>query len=329
MRVTSLLLVWLGAVCVLPAAAQDALEDAKSQYASAAYEDALATLDRASGGMPAARVEIEQYRAFCLIALGRTADAERAIAALVQANPTYVPSESVASPKVLGLVTEMRRKELPGVARRLLDDGRAAFDQKAFDRAQTSFDLLLQVLADPIMKARPDTDDMRVLAQGFTTLAAAVSSPASVATSGTANPAATPGSAPVNGDGNGNGVSGNGIGTGITAGPADTGVVDGAAPAAPASGQLETTTQAEVINQQVPVWVPPTAIVGQREYAGLLRVTIGVDGRVRAVTLERSTYPSYDALLVRAAKDWTYKPAMRNGRPVESEKTIAFQLRPR
>src|SRR5690349_3267204 len=103
MRTLSFALSLLIIVGAGPAFGQDALEEAKAQYAAAAYEDALTTLTRAGGAPPAKRVEVEQYRAFCLIALGRTEDAERAIAALVAADPKYVPSANVASPKVLSM----------------------------------------------------------------------------------------------------------------------------------------------------------------------------------------------------------------------------------
>lgn len=160
-----------------PVAAQDVLEQAKAEYAAAAYEDALSTLTRAAHAGSGNRVEVEQYRAFCLIALGRMADAGRAVAAIVEADPKYVPSPSVASPRVLSLVSEMRGKELPGAARRLLDDGRTAFTEKDFARAHETFDLLLDVLEDDAMAARPESRDLRVIAEGFAALATAVAAP--------------------------------------------------------------------------------------------------------------------------------------------------------
>jgi hypothetical protein len=154
------------------------LDEARVQYEAAAYEDALTTLTRAAEAPPVNRVQLEQYRALCLIALGKMPDAERAVAALVAEDPTYVPSSNVASPKVLSLVLDIRRKELPRVARRLLDDGRAAFKEKALARAQQHFDLLLKLLDDPAMEGRPENDDLRALAEGFVALAHASPAPA-------------------------------------------------------------------------------------------------------------------------------------------------------
>ena len=69
----------------LAAGDQNALNAARDLYASAAYEDALAVINRvpeASSPPDEARV-LSQYRAFCLIALGRTSEADRAIQAMI------------------------------------------------------------------------------------------------------------------------------------------------------------------------------------------------------------------------------------------------------
>ena len=107
MKKLSLLLL-IAAVPVAGLAAQDSLEDAKAQYAAASYEEALLTLTRIDS-QPTNRVELEQYRAFCFIALGKIPEAERAVASLVSADPRYVPSATVASPKVLSLLSDMRK----------------------------------------------------------------------------------------------------------------------------------------------------------------------------------------------------------------------------
>jgi hypothetical protein len=290
MRTLSLALVFVTTLGALPAfARQDSLEEAKAQYAAASYEEALSTLTRVANAQTS-RVELEQYRAFCLIALGKTAEAERAIASLVAADPMYVPSPNVASPKVLSMVAEMRRKELPTVARRLLDDGRVAFKEKDFTQAQRNFDLLRQVLDDQAMRGRPEADDLRTLADGFAALSTAVVTPSA--------PAPAP-AAP--------------------------------APAAQPTQMLQpdTVVEAIAVQQDVPVWVPPDAVSGAREYVGSIKVRIGTDGRVKSSSIEKPTTPSYDARLLQASRQWIYKPAMRNGQAVESEKVIGYQLRPR
>src|SRR6185312_5027438 len=46
----------------------------------------------------------------------------------------------------------------------------------------------------------------------------------------------------------------------------------------------------------------------------VLRVTIGADGAVADVVVEKSVEPAIDAAAVAAVKTWTFKPAMRCGK---------------
>jgi TonB family protein len=281
---------WLSAA----AAAQNDLGEAKAKYEEAAYEDALTTLTKASASTTADRVQLEQYRALCLIALGRISEAERAVAALVDADPTYVLPSSVASPRVLAMVAEIRRKELPGVARRVLDSGRAAYEAKDIPRAQRQFDLLLKLLDDPIMEGRPEREDLLAVARGFSTLLVAAPAPRPPAAE-TERPAAPPAAA--------------------AATP----------PAAPA---VSTFVPAAEMQASLPIWTPPNPSVAKIEYNGAVKVRIGADGRVKAATIDRPTHPAYDTALLNTARSWLYKPAMQNGTPIESERVIAVRLRP-
>ena len=276
---------WLSA----GAAAQNDLGEAKAKYEEAAYEDALTTLTKASASTPADRVQLEQYRALCLIALGRIPEAEQAVAALVDADPTYVLPSSVASPRVLAMVAEIRRKELPGVARRVLDSGRAAYEAKDMPRAQGQFDLLLKLLDDPVMDGRPEREDLRAVARGFSTLLVAPPAPRPPAAE-TERPAAPP--------------------------------------ATPAAAAVSTFVPAAVIQETLPIWTPPNRSIARTEYNGAVKVRIGTDGRVKAATIDEPTHPAYDAALLNTARSWLYKPAMQNGTPIESERVIAVRLRP-
>ena len=73
--------------------AQESLQTAQALYTSASYDEALAMLERLQKQpLPSAdAVELQQNRALCLLALGRTADAEEALAAVVKTAPTYGP----------------------------------------------------------------------------------------------------------------------------------------------------------------------------------------------------------------------------------------------
>src|SRR5690242_11748707 len=77
-------------------AGEDSLAAARELYSSASYEEALAILNRlkASSVPGEQSPAIEQYRAFCLLALGRSDDAQKAIEALILTAPTYRPSDA-------------------------------------------------------------------------------------------------------------------------------------------------------------------------------------------------------------------------------------------
>src|SRR5438477_4357780 len=81
---------------------QDSLATARDLYSAAEYEDALMLLNRLRSAQhaPEDGKTIDQYRAFCLLALGRASDAEQAIAAIVLAEPSFQPSRTDVSPRI-------------------------------------------------------------------------------------------------------------------------------------------------------------------------------------------------------------------------------------
>jgi protein TonB len=83
------------------------------------------------------------------------------------------------------------------------------------------------------------------------------------------------------------------------------------------------------IDERLPPWNPPDSASMRTEYLGLLRVSIGEDGQVVSAEIVKSSHPSYDMVVARAAKDWRYKPATRGGKPVASQKEIQIRLVPR
>lgn len=80
--------------CVLVAAsvagaADERLGKAKDLYASAAYEDALNVLDDLAKATPAETSDVEEYRAFCLYALGRPTESDAIFASLMKRDPAF------------------------------------------------------------------------------------------------------------------------------------------------------------------------------------------------------------------------------------------------
>jgi hypothetical protein len=302
MKTLAAAILLVGASALLSAAAAAPRADldlARSRYEEAAYEDALKILDGVTASTVEERVQVEQYRALCHIALGHSDQAERAVTALVDADPTYVPPPSIASPKVLNIIAETRRRQVPLIAKRLLEDGRASFADKNVAAASQQFALLLKLLDDPVMADSPERADYKVLAQGFATLLAAPPSaaPSSAAPSSAAGPS-TPASAPAP-------------------------VANQTRPAAPRSF-----VPAVPIVETMPPWTPPNPSIARNEYLGSLRLIIGADGRVKSATMVKPSHPAYDATLMNVAKSWRYKPATQDGSATESERVIAVRLRP-
>ena len=62
-----------------------------------------------------------------------------------------------------------------------------------------------------------------------------------------------------------------------------------------------------------------------------VRLHITTDGRVTDVKLAKSSgYSALDESVIAAAKAWRFSPAMRDGKPIETDttRTVAFNLKP-
>ena len=149
-------------------AGQDALAHAKDLYASAAYDEALAMLDRLQHNPSSTdEAEVGQYRAFCLLALGRSEEGRRAIEVIVESNPLFLPSEQQTPPRLLAVFRDVRRQVLPRVVRDSYTNAKSAFDQQDLEAAATGFDRVLLLLNDPDSPDSEGSGDIRMLATGF------------------------------------------------------------------------------------------------------------------------------------------------------------------
>ena len=157
---------------------QDAVNTARDLYASAAYEDALSVLNRVpeASRPPEEAKTIAQYRAFCLLALGRTSEAERAIEAVISREPTYRPAANDVSPRVRAAFAEVRRRMLPAIIQQKYGQAKEAFDKKEFEKAAAGFGQVLEVMNDPDAPSAQLTD-LKTLAGGFRDLAARAAAP--------------------------------------------------------------------------------------------------------------------------------------------------------
>lgn len=288
----------VSAAAATGAAAQDPVKTVRDLYAAAAYEDALAAANRVQGARPHA---VEQYRVYSLTALGRHEEAQKAMEALVRADPAYQLDPAETPPRVQDAFSKVQQRLLPVVTRELYQEARAALDRKDRDGAIAQFEKLLAII-DGAGPATPAMGELRVLADGFLDLSRALPAGEPVA-AGTADEEA-PGS---------------------PAAPARDDAVTAAAPPR-AVGIPETRPVA--IEQDIPAWVPNDTLSRRSTFSGAVLVRIGTDGRVDAAEIARPVHPTYDGALLRAARQWRYQPATRNGLPVASELTVEITLRP-
>jgi hypothetical protein len=158
------------------------LSEARDLYAAAAYGDALRILDGLLNGTQAReeRQTVELYRVLCLVALGRRADADAAIDAIIQRNPFYRPIGDEIPPRLRAAFTDARKRLLPTLVQREYVAAKGAFDRKDFATARDTFTRVLKVLAEPDMAAeasRSPLADLKTLAEGFRDLSAKATAP--------------------------------------------------------------------------------------------------------------------------------------------------------
>jgi len=298
---------WSGSLALMvvlsatPLAAQDGdLAAARELYASAAYDDALAALDRLRAtDHPASQSHvIEEYRAFCLLALGRAADAEQAIEGLVAAEPSYHPNDSEVSPRLRLAFASVRRRMLPQIIQQQYAQAKASFDRKEFGVAADGFSRVLLAIGDPDVASAaslPPLSDLRTLAIGFGELSAKAAAP----------PPPPPVLVPV-------------------AVP----VVVAPVAALPIVTRIYSSNDTNVVppgtlNQVLPMF--PGQVVIPR--VGRLEVVIDESGAVESAVMTASLNAAYDSKALAATKSWRYKPATLNGAPVKFRKVVQISIK--
>jgi hypothetical protein len=294
------------------ASAQDSLAAARDLYVSADYENALAMLGRLPAADAASdeRRGVDEYRAFCLLALGRKADAEETIQALVFADPMYRPSEADASPRVRAAFTEVRRQLLPALVQRGYAQAKSAFDGRDYQKASREFSQTLDWLSDPDLgtaATAPPLADLRVLVAGFLDLTRQVVVPTSRAV---LPPQPSLEVAP----------------PAVEVAPPDRVASD-----RPSRDQLIVYT---IESQNI---VPPVAV---REslptfrgrltspLRGELELVIDEMGAVSFATMRTSVNAGYDKQILSVTPGWRYRPATLDGVPVKYRKMIEVSIIP-
>lgn len=293
-RLGSLVMVGLFAAT---AAAQDSLTRARDLYESAAYEEALVELGRLKTDAAAASstAEIDRYRALCLMALSRGAEADQVIESIVINDPLYLPAATDAAPRVRAAFSAVRQRVLPGMARQLYIDAKGLFDRKAYPEAVQALERTVTVIDNVDAANKTDLADLRLLAAGFLELGrASLAPPAPVAAN-----------------------------DGATAAPA-TPTVRAPQP----SAVLPASTDLVILKQDVPPLPFGLAVGGRQEYRGLIEVQIDIAGKVTDVRILQPIHALYDPLLMKAAREWAYEPPRVGGKPTASRKRVEIVLRP-
>ena len=284
-------------------AGNDGLEAARRLYAAAAYEEALRALESSPPPVTdaGAVVAVEQQRLLCLVALGRPADAEQAITAIVQADPLYVPDAASAPPRVRTAFLDVRAKLVPSVAKSDYERARQAYEVRDFASASAGFARVLAIVesaggaaADPVLR------DIAVLATGFKALSdkAAAAPPAAVAPPPPATAAVAP--------------------------------PEPAPPVVPMASRTYDATYPGIIlpaivQQDVPQW--PSQLGPMPNRTAVLEVVITAEGLVESAKLTQHVHPSYDRLLLAASSKWSYVPAQVKGERVKFKKVLRLNFR--
>ena len=288
------------ALAIPSAAAAGDLAGARALYASAAYEEALSNL--ATIGAGESPEVVEQLRALCFLGLGRTDDAERSLERIVSANPTYTFSGADVSPRLVRMFEDVRRRALPGAIRDLYAKGKTQYEAKQFAEATASFELLLTLLKDQsAVAADPNLSDLGQLGEGFLRLSESEMAKAAPAAVQAPPPAAQAAAA-------------------LTA--------SAAAPRRFYSSVDTNVVPPVEINRRMPAWVPVSRLLREGTFRGVLEIIIDEKGAVERAQVTTTVAPGYDGPLLAAARDWRFRPATLEGKPVKYLKVMEIVLSP-
>lgn len=270
-------------------AAEATLATARDTYGLADYRAALEILGRLKSARvaPEDSVEVDKYRAFCLLALGRNAEARQVFSELLAAHPDFRIEEGEVSRRVFEVFREVRRQSLPGALARAFQRGRQAYELRLTQDAEREFERVLELSADPDMpRDAPLAADARELARGYLDLLIARRPPVRSRPLGGFSPLPSAGQ--------------------IVFSDADPEVVP-----------------PEPLAQQFPPW--PSYLAKVRTQ-GVLELSIDEEGRVESASVRPSIHPVYDTLLLEQTKQWRYKPALRGTTPVKYRKRIRVNI---
>jgi len=193
------------------------------------------------------------------------------------------------SPRVVALFEAVRARTIPVVSRELYGKARTSYDSGHLDAAVSQFRQLVQLLSDPeLAEKNPNLVEMKELGEGFVELAQAKLSAPAPPVHSPVEPLSVPAASKVSEQ---------------------------------SSPRLFTVEDRDVVppvvlNRTMPKWTPGFSPSGTRSLRGTLEIVTDAKGDVESVRLVSSVSPTYDRLLLAAAREWKFTPAERNGEPV-------------
>jgi tetratricopeptide (TPR) repeat protein len=283
-----------------PLASAADLTKTRALYASASYEEALSELEK----VDAAHwdEQVDEYRALCLVALGRLEEAEQALEHLIRLKPLHSVTNDRLSPRVVLLFQAVRKRTLPVLIRELYSKARNDYSTGNMDQAAAGFRELIVLLSeDDLIEQIPSLTDIQELSEGFLGLAEAKLAAASHAVAPAAAPVALPP-------------------------PPEPTTIEPAQVFSP--GDRDVVAPIE-IERRMPPWNPPPSLTGPRVLRGVLEILCDTTGSIEFARVIESLSPSYDRELVAATKQWKFHPATKDGAPVKYRWLLEVVLNPR
>ncbi len=267
----------------------DPLGEIRRLYESAEYERALSSVNGEEARLLTAGQarDIRIYQALCLLALGKMPDAGAKIEAVLKAEPLYEPSTELPK-RLRTLVDDTRTRLRPSLAQAHYEAGKELFEARKYDQAIQELDLVLQLTDVPPDSSR-ELRDLRTLASGFRDLAQRSANASKPVASAAPDPAAQ-------------------------------------------TSASEAVIPPVVVRQNLPPWPvlpddPRRQALRFAPLSGVLEIVVTKGGTVDSVRPIDSIEPVYDNLLLTAARQWRYLPAMQNGEPVDFVKRVAINIR--
>jgi iron complex outermembrane recepter protein len=102
----------------------------------------------------------------------------------------------------------------------------------------------------------------------------------------------------------------------------------GVVEASTAVAQVPAEVKPPVVTHHVDAVYPPSALAERKDADVVLTVTVDADGHVSKVDVAQSGGADLDEAAIVAAREWTFVPATRNGKPVASRIKMPFHFAP-